>query len=115
MLRHAVHHRGSKVSTQDIQNLYKLVNDLRVEVSKFIGAATADHEHLSEIVEEHIEKDDKWKDKMEAQVSAIANALLQDQTHDAAVKETKKEIGGIWYAVIVIVVTLLANLLPKWF
>ena len=103
------------MSTQDIQNLYKLVNDLRVEVSKFIGTATADHEHLSEIVEEHVQKDDKWKEKMEAQVSVIANALLKDQTHDAAVKTTKKEIGGIWYAIIVIIVTLLANLLPKWF
>ena len=103
------------MSTQDIQNIYKLVNDLRVEVSKFIGTATADHEHLSETVEDHIEKDDKWKEKIGAEVAAIAQALFQGQTHNTAVKETKKEIGGIWYAVIVIIVTLLANLLPKWF
>ena len=95
------------MSVQDIQNLYKLINDLREKVAEFIGSSQTRDKHF----ESHIEKDEKWKNDMESQVTAIAQALLQDQTRD----KTKKEIGGFWYAVIVIIVTLLANLLPKWF
>ena len=95
------------MSAQDIQNLYKLINDLREKVAEFIGSSETRDKHF----ESHIENDEKWKNDMESQVTVIAQALLQDQTRD----KTKKEIGGFWYAVIVIIVTLLANLLPKWF
>ena len=94
------------MSAQDIQNLYKLINNLRVEVREFIAKSGTKDEHF----ENHIEEWKGWKNGIEAQVTAIANALLQEQT----AKETKKEIGGLWYAVLVIIVTLLANLLPKW-
>ena len=102
------------MSTQDIANLYKLINDLRVLVSKFIGESQTKDEQF----EKHIEKDDEWKENMESQVSAIANALLQDRTRDDAVNETKKELSAKWWAVIAIIGALVAGCLPvlleKW-
>ena len=102
------------MSTQDIQNLYKLINDLRVLVGKWIGESKVKDDQF----EKHIEKDDEWKKDMVAQMSAIANALLQDQTHDNAVKETKKELSAKWWAAIAVVSAIIAGCLPvflqKW-
>ena len=102
------------MSHEDIQNLYKLINDLREKVAEFIGSSETRDEHF----ETHIKKDDKWKTDMESQVSAIAQALLQDQTRDDAVKETKQELSAKWWAAIAIIGALVAGCLPvllqKW-
>ena len=75
------------MSTQDIQNLYKLINDLRVEVSDFIGRSDTKHDHF----EDHITDWKSWKDNTEGQLNVIANALLQEQTRDHVEKEAEAE------------------------
>ena len=80
------------MSVQDIQTLFKLVNDLRVEVSKFIGKSNSDHEHLSEGFDKHVKEWKGWRESTESQLNAIANAILQDQTRDTAEKEVETKI-----------------------
>ena len=75
------------MSTHDIQNLYKLINNLRVEVREFIGRSDTKHDHF----EDHIRDWKSWKDGTERQLNAIANALLQEQTRDDVEKETEAE------------------------
>ena len=105
------------MSAYDIQNLYKLIQDLRAEVREFIGRSDTKHDHF----EEHIDKDDDWKDKMEGQLTAIANALLQEQTRDNVEKEVvaeterKEEKRGdkwlLWWTTIVVgAFTILSNI-----
>ena len=79
------------MSVQDIQNLYKLVNDLRVQVGQFIGKSNSDHEHLSESFEDHVEEWKDWKGGIESQLNAIANALLQDQTRGDVEKAVEEK------------------------
>ena len=79
------------MSAQDIQNLYKLVNDLRVQVGQFIGKSNSDHEHLSESFHDHVEEWKKWKGGIESQLNAIANALLQDQARGDVEKEAEQK------------------------
>ena len=71
-----------QIDPQDFRDLRKEVNQISKEVAKGDKA----HENLKEMLGDHIEKDDKWKEKMSAQVDAIAQALLQDQTRDTVEK-----------------------------
>ena len=75
------------MSTQDIQNLYKLISNLQAEVREFIGRSDTKHDHF----ENHIGDWKGWKDRTEGQLNAIANALLQEQTRDNVEKEAETE------------------------
>ena len=103
------------MSVEDIQNLYKLINNLSVEVSGFIASTTSEHSHLSETVDKHIEKDEEWKESMDAQLSAIAQSLLQKHARDEGQAEMKTKISEFWKWGIVIVATLIAGNLPEVF
>ena len=97
------------MSTQEIQNLYKLINDLREKVSAHIGQSSAEHKTF----QKHIEKDDKWKDGMEKQVNLIATEIIKDQSREEGEIKTKKKLAEHWKWAIVVGATLLANNLPK--
>ena len=73
------------MSTQDIQNLYKLLSDLKAQVSGFIGRSDTKHEHF----DDHIKGSEKRQERIESQLNAIANALLQEQTRDNVEKEVE--------------------------
>ena len=73
------------MSTHDIQNLYKLLSDLKAQVSGFIGRSDTKHEHF----DDHIKGSEKWQESTESQLNAIANALLQEQTRDNVEKEVE--------------------------
>lgn len=75
------------IDPQDFRDLRKKVDTIAVEVGKGEQA----HDNLKDMLGDHIEKDEKWKDKMEGQLTAIANALLQDQTRDDAEKEVEQK------------------------
>ena len=75
------------MSVQEIQHLYKLLSDLKAQVSGFIGESKTKDGHF----EQHIKKDEKWKENMDNQLNAIANALLQDQTRDDVEKEVEEK------------------------
>ena len=76
-----------QIDPQDFRDLRTKVDTIAVEVGKGDKA----HENLKEMLGAHITKDDKWKEKMSAQVGAIAQALLQDQTRDDAEKQAEKK------------------------
>ena len=73
------------MSVQDIQNLYKLISDLKAQVSGFIGRSDTKHEHF----DKHITHSEKRQERIESQLNAIANALLQEQTRDNVEKEVE--------------------------
>ena len=75
------------VDPQDFRDLRKDVNNIAKEVAKGEKA----HENLENMLGEHIKKDDKWKEDMAAQVTVIAQSLLQDQTRDDAEKEAEQK------------------------
>lgn len=77
----------NQIDPQDFRDLRKEVRDISKEVAKGEKA----HDNLKEMLGEHIKKDDKWKEDMGAQVTAIANALLQDKTRDNVEKEAEAE------------------------
>ena len=93
----------------DVQNLYKLVNDLREKVSEFIGKSEAKDARY----DEHITEDKQWKQNMSNELHAIANALLQDQSREEGEKETKSQLAEHWKWIIVVGATLLAGNLPE--
>ena len=75
------------IDPQDFRDLRSEVNTIAQKVAQGEKA----HEHLEKMLGDHIKKDDKWKEDMGAQVTAIANALLQDQTRDDAEKEAEQK------------------------
>ena len=93
------------MANEDIQNLNKIVNDLREKVSEFIGKSEAKDEKY----DEHIAEDKQWKEKMGTELHAIANALLQDQSREEGQTETKTKLAEHWKWAIVVIVTLLAG------
>ena len=76
------------IDPQDFRDLRKEVQNITKEVAKGEQA----HDNLKEMLGNHIKKDDKWKEDMGAQVTAIANALLQDQTRDDTEKEAEQKL-----------------------
>ena len=80
-------HPYPPIDPQDLRDLRTQVNTISQEVAKGEKA----HENLKEMLGNHIIKDDKWKEDMGAQVSAIANALLQDKGRDDAEKEAEQK------------------------
>ena len=75
------------MSVQDIQHLYKLLSDLKAQVSGFIGRSDTKHEHF----DDHITHSEKRQERIESQLNAIANALLQEQTRDNVEKEVEEK------------------------
>ena len=59
------------------------VKKLTVEVAK----GEVSHDNLKELLEKHVVDTKEWRDNTSAQVNAIANALLQEQTRDAVEDE----------------------------
>ena len=97
------------MSVQDIQNLYKLIYDLREKVSSHIGQSSAEHKTF----QKHIEKDDAWKDSMQKQVNLIATELIKEHSREEGETQTKKKLAEHWKWAIVVGATLMANNLPK--
>ena len=77
------------MSTQEIQHLYKLLSDLKAQVSGFIGRSDTKHQHF----DDHIKGSEKRQERIESQLNAIANALLQEQTRDNVEKEVEEKTG----------------------
>lgn len=97
------------MSAQDIQNLYKIINDLREKVSVHIGQSSAEHKTF----QKHIEKDEEWKDSMEKQVNLIATEIIKEHSREEGETERKKKLAEHWKWAIVVGATLMANNLPK--
>lgn len=75
------------MSVHEIQTLYKLISNLQSELRGFIGRSDTKHEQFDDYIREAKDKDEK----LDSQLTAIANALLQDQTRDAVEKEVEEK------------------------
>ncbi len=104
------------MSDTQMQALQKEVHEIAIKVAK----GEQDHKNLKEMLEKHIENSEKWREQTDAQMQAIANSLLQEQTRDEVEdayeekQEQKQESWNnkkiiLWTTAVLAVATLLTN------
>lgn len=75
------------MSVDRIDKLQDEIHDIALKVAKGEEA----HDNLKDLLEGHIKNSEKWRESTDAQIHAIANALLQEQARDEVVLEHKSK------------------------
>ena len=89
------------------QELYDMIRDIQEKVAVLSTELKRDHAHLSEKVDNHVTRFNKFKDEMEAQFGAISSGFMQL----ASKEETKKEVSATRLVLIIGGSTVLATLI----
>ena len=70
------------------QEFYDMIRDIQQKVAVMGTELKKDHSHLSDKVDDHVQRFNKFKDEMEAQFGAISSGFMQMASRE----ETKKEM-----------------------
>ena len=89
------------------QELYDMIRDIQEKVAVMGTELKKDHSHLTDKVDNHVQRFNKFKDEMEAQFGAISNGFVQL----ASKEETKKEISATRLILTIGGCTILATLM----